>query len=810
MNRNSIDIFNYSIKSEIVAATSSSTYVWIFLRDNQFIVINSANPRIFYKYVVIPKQEKVKNYKIYVSPDEKSCMLVIKGFLYFYSLLTPDEPPKNIKILPNEIPICGTFFEEEEELNFVFCTSEGKVYQLSLATKFTTDLYTTENKKPIYDIKIIQTKSTQNNSIVTTTFVFLFVHDGICIFAGNEQLVFIFNNNNSNQSKKKNMVQIYAGLANSITIDRTSMYDKEVAITWQKGILSCSIIGLTTNNKIMVNQKASSAVMPSEIVAFTLCKYGYFIAKKDSVEFVSETEENPSRLVIPIPGVIKIIVNKDRIWFFTHQRIFYLQIQRFLNHIIGVAQKVKDYDFLLISSPDQNIRVEALNQKALSFKDHMEFAKYLLELDLPFQVIVTAFLDKPFYLISYFELLLDKNCSFSIQIAQWTAILYSQQLPKMKKEFLLFIEKYYKLLSRKMIMGILEKVNFWEGIEKYLTLVKDTQALINQCAIYQKYDILSDLFLKSEDPTQFINIVLSLIKSMNNDENKINSIFYQIIHNKPFIPAQIVPLLFQSADFAIEYINQYFFTLNDIYASITIMFYADDHSEDEIVKIVKDRKSNPYIALRICFQAKCYEASSQILWRLKNPEMAIDYALQNSIETAKNLIVANSKTSSNQKSQNALLKRGWLRLLKKTSGSARRDVMADVIETNLFNFEEITDYVDDEDTILQYQEIMSEAINSIQAASAPIHYRTKFLPIKIPDRPIKLTDKCVLCGSSIIGKKFVIFPCKHMAHSECLMRNATKLRIIDEKTKSDDQYLKSCPVCGFASIPVTTGTIDFK
>lgn len=814
MNRNSIDIFNYSIKSEIVAAASSQTHVWIILRDHQFHVINSKNPRDVYSFVITtPSKNSISNnYNIYVSPDEKSCVLIIQEYLYHYSLLTPDEPPKIFQIPPNECPKCGTWYTEDNSLYFVFCTTRGKVYQYSLETRFTNDLYTTEKGRPIYNIKIIQSTSTsKDKKPVTTTFVFLFITDSISIFGGTELLALIFHN----ASNKK----IMAGPANTTTIDRTSMYNKEIAISCQYGILICSILGITAKGQIMDNQNVFLTVPPEQIVVFTMCKYGFFIAKSDSVEFYSKTENNPAHLSIPVPGVIKIILKKDRIWFFSPRRIFYIQMQKFLNVISNIAQKVNDYNLLLLSAPDQLRRSEALHKKSSSMKP-LEFAKFLIELDLSFQTIANTLLDSPLYLISYFELLLEKNCNFSIQIAHWTAILYSQQYPKMEKEFLVFIDKYYKLFNKKMIMKILEKVNFWKGIEKYLMLIGDTETLINQCAVYQQYDKLSDLFLKTENPTQFVNIVLMLIKSMGNDENKINDLFFQINNQRPFVPTQIVPLLFFSSDFAIDYIKQYFFTLNDIYAAITIMFYADKHYEDDIIKIVKDRKSDPFLALRICMQCKCYSASSQILWRLKNPEMAIDYALQQSIATAKNLLILNTDRNINSSSNNLasaqpktlkdmLLKRGWLRLLKKTSGSIRRDVMADVIETNLFNFEEITDYADDMDTILQYKEIMSEAIGSIQAASSPIHYRVRFPPLRIPNRPIKLTDRCVLCGASIIGKKFVIFPCKHMAHSECLKENLSKMKLTDE-INVDDQFLKSCPVCGFASIPVATGTINVK
>ncbi|OHT10710.1 hypothetical protein TRFO_19928 [Tritrichomonas foetus] len=785
MNRDSLDNFDYHLKSEILAAATSSKHVWAILSDSNLHIINKSNPRNFIcKPIQISgKQSLNSTCKIYVSPDENNCMIITPGFLYYYSLRNPDEAPKKL-ILPQSGECkCGSWFEEDGYPYFIYCTSNGEVFQLSPdSTKISNHLYSMKNKTPIYNILILNTN---------ITYVFLFVSDHILCFFGDEPLAILFCRGPSNKV-------IMVGPSNTTTLDRSCKFNNQISITCAFGILTLFDFELA-KSQIKYKQTVTD-YNAQEIIAFTFCQYGALIAKKDKVEFISNKQTNPTKFSLNLPDVIKIVVDENHVWFITQRRFFNISLRKFLDLASEIALENKDYEFALQTSNNSNTRIIAIKHQMEVMKPP-EMAKFLFSLNWPMQFIANIFIDSPKFLIQYFELILNKNCNFSIQLAHWTLILYSQIYPDSKNDFLVFIERHYSKFSRNAILQVLEKVSFWEGIEKYLYLINDIETLINMSALYQKYDSMLSILLKTENPTQFVNITLKLL---NINPNQTDELFATILQTKPFTPDKIVPLLCISPNFAIQYLQTYFFKKNDIYSSILVMAYCENNTEYKIIKMVKDSLIDPCRALRFCLQSNCINAATEILWSLAKPELAIDHAIDYSIKYNLPELEEEVKKLVREEKKLDIQKRGWKRLLQKTNGNKRREIMAEVLDTNLFNFEEITNYVDDMDTIRQYKDIMLEAVNMIQEAAAPVHYRTKFAPVFIPDKLIKLTDRCVLCGTSIIGQKFVIFPCQHMAHSECLKENTQRLRKY-MKTEFHDQYLRSCPVCGFASIPETSG-----
>ena len=793
ISRDSLKSFPYVFKSGIASIDITKTYIWVLLKNASFIIISKSDPKQIITNT-FQNPEKVKlneKCKIYASPDEKGCMMLLFNELFYFDMNKPNEIPKQIKLhdpVESKKISCGAWFEEDDYLYFICCTSTGKIFQLSPdSTAFTNYLFNFPEKVIINNIVILSLKQ---------TFVFVFVStnisaDGkIVIFFGEEswKIAKIFAEGKTNSN-------IGIGTANPRVLDRSNRYKNTFSVISFENIILYLSEPKWRKNQVKINQDGYES---KNIVAFNCWEYGAFVSKKDNIQYSFYNDSKQlavNQFLIQLPNVIKIMFDESNIWFITERILYNIEIKEFLKLASDIAFELKFYKFVLqtsdISSDSskRNISLQEL-MKTLTPEELIEL---ILSLNWPLDFILQTFIDSPLFLIKYLNAyLLNQSSDSPPQILHLIALLYSQQLPEMKNQFLEFIEKNYNNFSKQSLLQILKKVNFWEGIEKYLYLIQDFETLINECNYYQVNDNLLTYIKNSRNLIQLTKNIKKILKMDQNSSQELAL----ALHNLPyFTPEQLVPIISQLPDFPIQSLKQNF-PRGEIYSIILCMSYCKNKDDVSIVKMVKDGLIDPSKALRFCLLTNCKNAATEILWNQSKPEYAIDMGMPEFEEKIKFLIRRENDVK--------LKKRGWIHLLKKTAGSKRREVMSELLETDLFQFNEILEYADDLDTIMQYKDIMIEAVDQIQETAKHVHYRTKFAPIQFPEEKIKLTDNCVLCMNPLFGQKFVIFPCRHMAHTQCLKDNLKKLNI-QTNTPSEDLYIRSCPICGFNSIPSACG-----
>ena len=176
ISRDSLKSFPYVFKSGIASIDITKTYIWVLLKNASFIIISKSDPKQIITNT-FQNPEKVKlneKCKIYASPDEKGCMMLLFNELFYFDMNKPNEIPKQIKLhdpVESKKISCGAWFEEDDYLYFICCTSTGKIFQLSPdSTAFTNYLFNFPEKVIINNIVILSLKQ---------TFVFVFVSTNI-------------------------------------------------------------------------------------------------------------------------------------------------------------------------------------------------------------------------------------------------------------------------------------------------------------------------------------------------------------------------------------------------------------------------------------------------------------------------------------------------------------------------------------------------------------------------------------------------------------------------------------------------------
>lgn len=807
MNSLSPSICHHESKTVILSVVVSSNYIYILTADNQFQVIDKFNKRLIQSFQIsLPPNGRVSDgtNKIYISPDGINCMILCNGVIFHYilDLSANSQSPKKISTPPDEEPLCGTWFEEDSILYFIFGTNKGNLFQLNPLNTISTTIIALENQETICDIFICQKQGP--NDANPRKFCSLCVDNSrLFYYSSPNSLVEMFT--------QANPSNIQIGAMNSPIFSRLSYYNAEISILWDYGILTLKYFpnksGTTQCSQELINLPPENLKHIQVLCSF---KYGFLTSTNDTVTFYSNAENDQTFVSFPLSNVVNIQVDDNSVWFVTPHRIYTLPLDDLIEAINEVAVKRNDYNLLYQTAKDPELKKKAFLQKLDSFTNDNEIAEFLYNCDWPFQLIVTTLLNHPNKLISYFNLLLIKKCKFELQIAHWLLLLYTQQLPEKKSALLDYITKYYKLFSKKMVLQIFNKIDFWEGIETYLDLIDDRETLLLQCTLCQNYKKIEELFIDTLEPSIFVNNVFRLLHNYQRItpetlcEQRTNVLYERILDTKNFTPNSIIPILWNSPDLAFRY-REGMTRMSAVYEILLALFYAKLKKQNEIVRIGEDRRIS-YAVIRICLSNGCNRAAARIIWKLRKPKIAIDFAIsqegetpESNVEFAKDLINSNIIHDDNKIQ---IERDAWIRLLQVTQGDIRRGVMSDVIEKDLFDFEEITDYIDEKDTILQYEASITSAIEKIHSVSKPTTYASKFRPIRFPDIPIKLSDCCDLCGSTILGKKFIIFPCKHMVHTECVKEQLEELKKMVEEfqVRLDDDYLKSCPVCGFHAV----------
>ena len=654
--------------------------------------------------------------------------------------------------------------------HFICGTSSGELIQISPGYLNTNYLFRTPNNLPIDDILILYKDF---------NFIFLVYGNKIKFFFGQEEIQVLCNIGPINK-------ELVLGPVKTMSVNRFSMYDNNMAILVQYGLLVLD--NIQEKSQKIAYQENVIQLDPSTTYAFLRTYFGIFVSQKDSVLFISDNQKTKFSIQLANIKAIYFDDKLNQIIFGSDSKFEMMELETFSQNVMKIAIENDDYDLLLSITSSDQLKVEILQKLSLKLSND-DILKYLFHPNLSFKLIISTFVENPKILITYFLCLIKKNINHLDKIINWTFILYSQQYPEMKDELLDFIQIHYKVFNKELVIQTLNKIVFWEGLKKYLTLLCENELLLKYCVQFQKYDEISSYIFHTKDPKEFIELIFLALKNSNKEQQ--NKICKAICRRRPFLPNEISPLLIQLPEISQRYLNKF----QQDQQIIPLLIYTlcqDKRFEDDIVKNVRNYVIPPLLAFRFCKQYDLKIAGAKILIEMNKISDAIKLAYSKSFEDAKNVI---ERISDKTKEKIA-----WETLINLVDSETKRKVIYYLVNKQLFGFEEIIKYADDKDYLLQYKDILLDTANSIINSTPSVHYRTTFPRIQMRETTIKLTSCCSICQCGIIGKKFIIFPCNHIFHSDCLKEKIQKYK--DSKyIKESIDYKHSCPICGFLSIP---------
>ena len=164
---------------------------------------------------------------------------------------------------------------------------------------------------------------------------------------------------------------------------------------------------------------------------------------------------------------------------------------------------------------------------------------------------------------------------------------------------------------------------------------------------------------------------------------------------------------------------------------------------------------------------------------MKQPILAVRSGLKVNINfTMKLISLFNDKK---------LLKLAWIELIKLTPNNNEKDLyISYLLQNKIFKFEELIEYLGENEYFYNFNNIFLTEIKNIELENNKIYEKIEIPKNKNKTKRLSPDDKCLICNLSLFDSNIVLFPCNHLIHKNCLLRN--------------NNFINSCPICGFISI----------
>ena len=744
---------------EILTCQLSGNVMWLISGDN-YLYSFEVTPSAPVWRVKIPGNLTAGVLRISPCPDNTVCVVIAPGY-HPYVCKKHDSSVEELEPTALGMPTCCAWMlNEDGYYDCLFGMNSGLIVQYCVKREQYNVLCSTEENQILADMIVVNGK--KNNYLLMVS------EYEAMIFSGEDRVDQLL-------LDKKNNVRVGIQLIRGTNSQRICLEEGDgmyrIALLIKGYILEMTS---SAHDPTKLEQRVYDIEWAS---AFTATEYGVFASRDNSVVFLPRTEM-AWNVTFGLAQVHRIHRQGSVIWFVTENAIYYLKLDVFLKRLQEVAKEHNDIEFLSLISDDMSIqKVAFLKQTAGA--DFEDLGEMLIKKGWPFQVVMREFMDQGRMLISYLLQLLQRETVHQSALISLCFSLFIREVQTMKTEFLDFLQKYSKQLNRHQALKMMRDIDFDEGVETYEQAVAMNDDLVFDYIGTSRYENAVSLLPKIKSDAVVNAALMKLIK-MGQDRLASNYLLHQSSNL-----VKLIPVLCEIPTYTCEIVKRNTFDFRLIPLRAYVL--CESGNEDELIESVLSGILLSDVALRFARQYQLKKAIARCLIELGKIEKAVDIAHSISPETARELLDESGLRLEDQK-------RGWWHLLELSSGDSRRKGISLVLEREYFDFDEILDLIEDEDTLWTYSEVIEDAVESpprrcFFGTSMRVD-QSKF------DTFLSLEDQCALCHRHLCGCDITVFNCGHVFHSHCITKHIEDM-FFHGLARRDHVGSISCPTCGF-------------
>eukprot|EP00003_Mantamonas_plastica_P000108 TRINITY_DN10115_c0_g1_i3.p1 TRINITY_DN10115_c0_g1~~TRINITY_DN10115_c0_g1_i3.p1 ORF type:complete len:499 (-),score=177.51 TRINITY_DN10115_c0_g1_i3:992-2488(-) len=236
---------------------------------------------------------------------------------------------------------------------------------------------------------------------------------------------------------------------------------------------------------------------------------------------------------------------------------------------------------------------------------------------------------------------------------------------------------------------------------------------------------------------------------------------------------------------AIEYLQDCVRRTDDtLVHNFLIMLYAKQPDDLMLLNFIDteshDQCFDPQFALRVCYENDKLQACVYIYRQMKLYEEAVDLALTVSLDLAE-MTAGYPPFEEDQKKL-------WLKIARYVI-EERKDIplAIEIVSRKQFlDIEDILPFFPDTVLIDDFQEQICESLNSYnhnidllkedmkESTKSSEEIRQDIKRLRLKSGTVVENQRCDLCELPVLTRKFYLFPCQHVFHTDCVVREMMK------------------------------------
>jgi hypothetical protein len=385
---------------------------------------------------------------------------------------------------------------------------------------------------------------------------------------------------------------------------------------------------------------------------------------------------------------------------------------------------------------------------------------------------------------------LDDTIATKAELAEGTSTGESrEQLKSVRAEFQDFVNKNKSDVDPKTVYDIISSHGREEELLFFATATNDYNYVLSYWIQRERWSEALNVLQRQANPEVFykyssvlmvhasVGLVDILMRQTNLDPEKL---IPALLSYNNTVKAPI------SQNQAVRYLN--FIIANHphpaaaVHNTLISIYASSPSSETALLTYLESQPSNPPpydadFALRLCIQHECVQPCIHIYSTMRQYLQAVELALKyNDIELA--AIVAD-RPEGNDK----LRKKLWLLVAEKKirqPGTGIKDAIEFLRRCELLRIEDlipffpdfvvIDDFKDEicnalEDYSRHIDNLRQEMDNSAQTAG---QIRAEIAALDTRYAIVEPGEKCWICSLPVLSRQFIVFPCQHAFHSDCL------------------------------------------